>query len=56
MTTDEAVKVIKILLKCDNACETCTHDLINDFCCAFPQYKEIAKQHWETEFEEKFDE
>jgi hypothetical protein len=53
MSTDEAEKVIAILLKADGGCPTCAKELVGKFGAEFPEYKEIAEQKYIKEFPSK---
>jgi len=50
MRTDEAEKIIEILLQCDGGCEYCVSHLINLFIANFKEHEEIAKKAFREKF------
>jgi hypothetical protein len=55
MDGHEASRIVSILLTADNGCRACTHILIEQFISEFPEFKELAIQAWEKEFQEEFE-
>jgi hypothetical protein len=48
MNRAEAETVIRILLRADNGCPSCTWELVQRFANAFPRYEDVAIQLYEA--------
>lgn len=55
MTKDEAKFILKIFTTADGGCQFCASDLMLQFLEKYPEYKDLAREIFEKEFEEDFD-
>jgi len=50
MTKDEAEKVATIMLQADGGCGHCAFELMKLFVAEFPEYEELTKKVYESEY------
>jgi hypothetical protein len=53
MTKEEAEQVLSIMPYADGGCRYCAGDLMMRFVDFFPEYKELAKNLFEKEFQQE---
>ena len=52
MGEDEARRVLGILSTADGGCRYCVRDLLEQFVCAFPQFKTLAESMYGVDFKD----